>query len=34
MRVSSTYKGFRFPREVISHCVWLYHRFTLSLREI
>ncbi|MDV6278647.1 IS6 family transposase [Rhodococcus erythropolis] len=32
--MSSTYKGFRFPREVISHCVWLYHRFTLSLREI
>ncbi|MDV6278215.1 IS6 family transposase [Rhodococcus erythropolis] len=28
------YKGYRFPREVISHCVWLYHRFTLSLREI
>ncbi|MDV6277519.1 hypothetical protein R3Q06_28915 [Rhodococcus erythropolis] len=32
--MSSTYKGFRFPREVISHCVWLYHRFPLSLREI
>jgi putative transposase len=32
--VSSTYKGFRFPREIISHCVWLYHRFTLSFREI
>ncbi|MDV6278246.1 IS6 family transposase [Rhodococcus erythropolis] len=32
--MSSTYKGFRFPREIISHCVWLYHRFTLSLREI
>ncbi|MDV6278417.1 IS6 family transposase [Rhodococcus erythropolis] len=32
--VSSIYKGFRFPREVISHCVWLYHRFPLSLREI
>lgn len=28
------YKGFRFPRAIISHCVWLYHRFTLSLREI
>ncbi|MDV6278035.1 IS6 family transposase [Rhodococcus erythropolis] len=28
------YKGYRFPWEVISHCVWLYHRFTLSLREI
>ena len=32
--VSSTYKGYRFPREIISHCVWLYHRFTLSFREI
>ena len=32
--LSSTYKGFRFPREIISHCVWLYHRFTLSFREI
>ncbi|MDV6278271.1 IS6 family transposase [Rhodococcus erythropolis] len=32
--VSSIYKGFRFPREIISHCVWLYHRFPLSLREI
>ncbi|OYD61420.1 putative transposase [Rhodococcus sp. OK302] len=30
----SQYKGFRFPREIISHCVWLYHRFTLSFREI
>ncbi|WP_411194460.1 IS6 family transposase [Rhodococcus erythropolis] len=32
--VSSMYKGFRFPREIISHCVWLYHRFTISFREI
>ncbi|MDV6278611.1 hypothetical protein R3Q06_35065 [Rhodococcus erythropolis] len=32
--MSSMYKGYRFPREIISHCVWLYHRFTLSLREI
>lgn len=32
--MSSTYKGYRFPREIISHCVWLYHRFTLSFREI
>jgi hypothetical protein len=22
-----SYKGFRFPVEIISHCVWLYHRF-------
>ena len=29
-----SYKGFRFPAEIISHCVWLYHRFQLSLREV
>jgi putative transposase len=29
-----SYKGFRFPSEIISHCVWLYHRFSLSFREI
>ena len=27
-------KGVRFPWEVIAYCVWLYHRFTLSFREI
>jgi putative transposase len=25
-----SYKGFRFPAEIISHCVWLYYRFPLS----
>ena len=30
----SSYKGFRFPPEIISHCVWLYHRFPLSLRDV
>jgi putative transposase len=29
-----SYKGFRFPAEIISHGVWLYHRFPLSLREV
>ena len=29
-----SYRGYRFPPEVISHCVWLYHRFTLSLRDV
>jgi putative transposase len=29
-----SYKGFRFPAEIISHRVWLYHRFPLSLREV
>jgi putative transposase len=31
---SLSYKGHRFPVEVISHCVWLYHRFPLSFREV
>jgi len=29
----STYKGYRFPPEIISHAVWLYFRFSLSFRE-
>jgi len=29
-----SYKRFRFPVEIISHCVWLYHRFPLSFREV
>jgi putative transposase len=29
-----SYKGFRFPVEIISHCVWLYYRFPLSFREV
>src|SRR3989442_5836688 len=28
------YKGFRFPPEIISHCVWLYYRFGVSLRDV
>jgi putative transposase len=31
---SVSYRGFRFPAEVISHAVWLYHRFPLSYREV
>jgi putative transposase len=27
-------KGFRFPRSVISHAVWAYRRFALSLRDV
>ena len=30
----SSYKGFRFPPEMIAHCVWLYHRFPLSFRDV
>jgi putative transposase len=29
-----SYKGFRFPPEVIAHAVWLYHRFPLSFRDV
>ena len=28
------YQGYRFPPEIISHAVWLYYRFTLSLRDV
>ena len=29
-----SYKGFRYPAEIISHGVWLYFRFPLSFREV
>ena len=29
-----SYTGFRFPQEIISHAVWLYFRFNLSLRDV
>ncbi|MFZ3492069.1 IS6 family transposase [Streptomyces sp. 5.8] len=29
-----SYRGYRYPADIIGHCVWLYHRFTLSLRDI
>jgi putative transposase len=31
---SNKYHGHRFPTEVISHGVWLYYRFSLSLRDV
>ena len=33
-RGTSTYKRHRFPTEIISHCVWLYFRFSLSYRDV
>ena len=30
----NTYKRYRFPPEIISYAVWLYHRFNLSHRDI
>jgi hypothetical protein len=32
--VSSLYKGHRYPVEIISYCVWLYHRFPPSFRGV
>jgi len=32
--MKSTYKGHRFPPEIISHAIWLYHRFMLSFRDV
>ena len=31
---AATYPGYRFPAEIISHAVWLYHAFSLSLRDV
>ena len=32
--MESQYRGHRFPPEIISHAIWLYHRFTLSYRDV
>ncbi len=29
-----SFKGYRFPPEIISYAVWLYYRFPLSLRMV
>ncbi len=29
-----SYRGYRFPSEIISHAVWLYDRFALSFRDV
>ncbi|WP_458098160.1 IS6 family transposase [Roseomonas sp. WA12] len=34
MTPPSPYRGFRYPAEVIQHAVWLYHCFSLSLRDV
>jgi putative transposase len=28
------YYRHRFPSQIISHCVWLYFRFSLSFRDV
>src|SRR5438552_12406872 len=30
----SRYSGHRFPPEIISYAVWVYHRFCLSFRDV
>jgi putative transposase len=34
MNPPNTYKRHRFPPEIIQYAVWLYHRFSLSHRDI
>ena len=34
MKITSTYRGYRFPPDVIAYTVWLYHRFALGLRDV
>jgi hypothetical protein len=29
-----SYRGYRFPPEIIRQAIWLYLRFTLSLRDV
>ena len=31
---TASYRGHRSPPEIISHAVWLYHRFCLSFRDV
>ena len=31
---AKSYHRYRFPPEIISHSVWLYHRFALSFRDV
>jgi putative transposase len=31
---SISYSGYRFPPEIIQQAIWLYLRFTLSLRDV
>jgi putative transposase len=34
MKNTNIFAGYRYPSQIISHAVWLYHRFTLSLCDI
>jgi putative transposase len=30
----SPFRGYRFPLEIISYAVWVYHPFSLSYRDV
>jgi putative transposase len=32
--LANPYRGYRFPEEIISQCVWLYFNFCVSLRDV
>ena len=32
--IAVSYRRHRYPSEIISHAVWLYHRFALSFRDV
>jgi putative transposase len=32
--LSTSYRRHRYPPQIISHAVWLYHRFSLSFRDV
>lgn len=34
MNKTSPYVGYRYPGAIIAQAVWLYHRFTLSYRDV
>lgn len=34
MEPGRIYQRHRYPAAIISHCVWLYYRFSLSYRDI
>ncbi len=33
-QTNPAYHGYRFPPEIISHAVWLFHRYCLSFRDV
>jgi len=34
LSTAPSYRGYRFPAQIIAHCVWLYYRFSLSFRDV